>query len=152
MTSKAKYLLPDWLKSKCEQAKYSLWLHRRARAHVVRDRKRKGRNSCTVARYKAAIHAAVCAGGDRDFYTGEPLDWSRIGTFENVAAKSGRSSYKKQFALLPTIDHTFDERGEQKFVICSMKVNHAKGDLTLDEFHALCELVLKHRDHKKMAT
>jgi hypothetical protein len=74
------------------------------------------------------------------------LDWSIIGKFENVAAKAGRSAYKKKFWLLPTVDHTIDEQGKLKFVICSWKVNDAKSDLTLTEFRELCELVLKYRD------
>jgi hypothetical protein len=142
----SKYPLPDCLRGKCAPAKYSRWLARKAQAHVRRDRKRNGKGSCTAARYKAEIHRAVLAGGDRDFYTGELLDWSIIGKFENDAAKAGRSPYKRAFWLLPTVDHTFDERGKQKFVICSWKVNDAKSDLTLKEFHELCESVLRYRD------
>jgi hypothetical protein len=144
-----KYPLPDFLKDKCDQKKYSTWLHRKAQAHATRDRKRNRKRDCTVSRYKADIHNAVLSGGDRDFYTNELLDWSLISTFENDAARMGRSLYKKKFWLLPTVDHTFDERGEQKFVICSWKINDAKSDLTLEEFHALCETVLRNRDRKR---
>jgi hypothetical protein len=147
--TKTKYRLPDCLKGKCDQPKYSKWLYRKARAHVIRDRERYGKVSCTIARYKAEIHDAVVNGGDRDFYTGEPLDWSLISTFDNNAAKAGRSAYKKKFWLLPTVDHTLDDQGRQKFVICSYKLNDAKGDLTHGEFHNVCEMVLKYRDRKK---
>jgi hypothetical protein len=146
--NKIKYPLPDCLMDKCDHAKYKRWLHRKAQAHVNRDRKRNGKASCTIAGYKAAIHDAVLAGGDRDFYTGEPLDWSLISTFENSAAKAGKSPYKKGFWMLPTVDHTFDEAGKQKFVICSWKLNDAKSDLSLEEFYDLCESVLRHRDAK----
>jgi hypothetical protein len=143
-----KYPLPLCLAGKCDQVKYSKWLHRKASAHVTRDRKRNGRSSCTVAAYKAAIHEAVVAGGDRDFYTGEHLDWSLVSTFDNETAKAGRSIYKKSLWLLPTVDHGLDEHGKSKFVICSWKTNDAKSDLSLQEFHALCEMVLNYRDRK----
>jgi hypothetical protein len=148
--TKLKYSLPDCLVGKCNQKQYTKWLHRKAQAHVIRDRARNGKGSCTVAHYKAAIHDAVLTGGDRDFYTGEPLDWSLVSTFNNKAAKAGRSSYKKRFWMLPTVDHTLDDQGQQKFVICSWKLNDVKSDLALEEFHNLCEMVLKHRDRKKL--
>jgi len=101
---------------------------------------------CTVSQYKAEIHTAVCEFGQADFYTGEALEWSLVSTFDNESAKAGRARYKKTFAMLPTIDHTFDGQGRPKFVICSWYVNDAKSDLTVDEFYQLCERVLKFRD------
>ena len=144
-----KYSLPDCLKGKCDPSKYSRWLLRKATAHARRDRKRNGKDSCTVGRYRAEIHQAVTTGGDRDFYTGEPLDWSLIGRFENIAAKAGRSPYKKKFAMLPAVDHTFDEHGQRTFVICSWKVNDAKCDLTVEEFYQVCEAVLRCRNAQR---
>jgi len=47
---------------------------------------------------KKAIHKAVCSGGDRDFYTGEPLDWSIISKYRNKDSTEGKKKYKKQFA------------------------------------------------------
>jgi hypothetical protein len=118
----------------------------KAVAHVRPDKKRAV--TCTVAKYKAQIHAAVCLFGQADFYTGEPLDWSLVSTYDNKSSKSGRTKYKKTLALLPTIDHTVEEQGRPKFVICSWYVNDAKSDLTIDEFYRLCERVLKHRDEQ----
>ncbi len=143
-----KYLLPECIRAQCNQAKYSTWLHRKAMAHVRRDRKRE--KTCTVAQYKAEIHAAVCESGGRDFYTGESLQWSLISTWDNESAKGGRVKYKKSLALLPTGDHTVDEYGRQKVVICSWRVNDAKSDLTLEEFYELCDRVLKYRDEKSV--
>jgi len=137
------YAVPDCIKEHCAQARYSRWLHRKAAAHTRRDRKRG--LACTIASYKADIHAAVCSSGHLDFYTGEPLDWSLVSTYDNESSKSGRTKYKKTLALLPTLDHTVDELGRPKFVICSWSVNDAKGDLSIDEFYRLCERVLKHR-------
>jgi hypothetical protein len=139
-----KYPLPECIRAQCTQARYSKWLHRKAMAHVRRDRKRE--KDCTVARYEAEIHAAVCESGNRDFYTGERLDWSLISTWDNESAKRGRAKYKRTLALLPTVDHTADDHGRQKFVTCSWSVNDAKSDLTLEQFYQLCERVLKYRD------
>lgn len=142
------YALPTCITG-CDQKKYDRWLQRKAEAHVRRDGKRGSKH--TVAEYKRAIHDAVLADGHLDHYTGEPLDWSLISTFRNAEAKLGRSKYKKTLWLLPTVDHTLDAGGKQKFVICSWKVNDAKGDLSHDEFCALCELVLKHRTQQRAA-
>lgn len=137
------YEVPECIRGQCSQAKYSKWLRAKASAHVRRDRKRK--RLCTVAIYKAAIHAAVECGGDLDHYTGEKLDWSLVSTFNNAAAVEGRVKYKKSFALLPTLDHTEDENGQPKFVMCSWRVNDMKSDMNEAEFFDLCERVLLHK-------
>ena len=80
--------LPVCLRGLCAEDVYLRWLHRKAQAHVTRDRERG--ETCTAAAYKAKIHEAVCAGGDRDYYTGLPLDWSLISRFDNARAKQGR--------------------------------------------------------------
>jgi hypothetical protein len=113
------YPVPNCIQAVCEQRKYSRWLHAKATAHVRRDRKRIRDAVCTVAAYKNAIHKAVVDGGDRDYYTGEVLDWSLISKYRNTAAVEGKAKYKRSFALLPTVDHTLDEQGNLKFVICS---------------------------------
>src|SRR5437762_5384483 len=138
--SPLQYPVPECIKAHCGQMKYSRWLQRKATAHTRRDRKRD--MACTIARYKAEIHTAVCSSGHLDFYTGEPLDWSLVSTYDNESSKNGRKKYKKTLALLPTVDHTVDELGRPKFVICSWYVNDAKSDLSLDEFYKLCESVL----------
>jgi len=143
--AKALYSVPDCIKEKCDQQRYSRWLHTKASAHVRSDRRRFGKDSCTVSQYKAAIHAAVRAGGDRDYYTGELLDWQLVSTYENSASSEGKAKYKTEFALLPTLDHTRDEKGQQKFVICSWRVNDAKSDLTESEFYDLCARVIGFR-------
>jgi hypothetical protein len=140
------YPVPDCIKLDCDQVRYKRWLHRKAVAHVKRDRKRQ--TTCTVAQYKAAIHAAACASEGKDFYTGEQLAWSLVSKWDNESAKSGRAKYKKSMALLPTLDHTTDEKGQPKFVICSWYVNDVKSDLTPEEFLQLCKRVLEYRDHR----
>lgn len=146
------YAVPSRIREKCDQATYSRWLQTKARAHVKRDRRRYGKNSCTVAGYKKKIHAAVLASENRDYYTGEELDWTLVSKFRNAAAKAGMVQYKKSFALLPTVDHALDKDRRQKFVICSWRVNDAKSDLTLHEFHRLCKLVLDYKKHVQKAS
>jgi hypothetical protein len=87
--STLQYPVPDCIKGNCDQARYSRWLHRKAVAHARRDRKRDV--DCTIARYKAEIHAAVSSSGHLDFYTGEPLDWSLVSTYNNESSKGGRT-------------------------------------------------------------
>jgi hypothetical protein len=145
--STLQYAVPDSIKDQCDQAKYSRWLQRKATAHARRDRKRD--MACTIARYKEAIHSAVCASGHLDFYTGERLNWSLVSTYDNESSKAGRTIYKKTLALLPTVDHTVDEQGRPKFVICSWYVNDAKSDLGIEGFYLLCERVLAHRDRQR---
>jgi hypothetical protein len=96
--STLRHTVPECIKAYCEQVKYSRWLHRMVAAHTLRDLKRD--MACTIARYKAEIHAAVCSRGDLDFYTGEPLDWSLISTYDNESSKTGKIRYKKTLSLL----------------------------------------------------
>ena len=147
--SKPLYAVPASIADQCDQRKYSRRLRAKAMAHVRRDRRRFGRDSCTVARYKSEIHAAVCAGGNCDYYTGEVLDWRLVSTYENAASMEGRAKYKSRFALLPTLDHALDERGQRKFVICSWRVNDARNDLTESEFYDLCVRVVEHQKRRK---
>ncbi|MGB9423521.1 MAG: hypothetical protein WBR14_21620 [Candidatus Acidiferrum sp.] len=140
--NKVQYPVPECIRTKCDQAKYARWLDAKACVHVRRDRKRL--RKCTVAEYKAAIHAAVADGGNLDHYRGEELDWGLVSSYNNAAAVEGRVKYKRSFALLPTLDHTEDEHGQPRFVICSWRVNDMKSDMTGSEFRQLCARVLRH--------
>ncbi len=136
-----RYSLPECLVGRCTELAYVKWLGRKAVAHVLRDKKRI--EGITVAGYKRAIHDAVCCGGGLDYYTGEPLDWSLISTYRNAESAAGKRKYKTQFARLPTVDHTEDEHGQPKLVICSWRVNDMKSDMTESEFRRLCARVLR---------
>lgn len=111
--------------------------------HVRRDRKR-GNKSATNEKYKIAIHTAVEKSEGRDFYTGEELDWALISTYDNAKSKSGGRKYKAKFALLPSVDHVDDGLGDANFRICAWRTNEAKNDMSLEEFVALCEKVIRH--------
>lgn len=142
------YSLPDCLAGKCAEKAYVRWLRRKAQAHVIRDRQRFGRESCVGAAYRTMIHQAVQNGGDRDYYTGLPLDWSLISTYDNELSKAGRHGYLRTFANLPTVDHVLFPDGSVKFVICSWRVNDCKAHLSEEEFVSLCEQVLAHRERQ----
>jgi len=136
-----KYQLPEFLASAIAQKKYERWLRRKAAAHVRRDKKR-GNKTATSQDYKEAIHRAVQGSGGLDVYTGERLDWALVSTYNNEDAKRGGRKYKKEFALLPSVDHVGDPKGPANFVMCSWRTNDAKNDLTVDEFVDLCRKVL----------
>ncbi len=138
-----KYERPEFLAGTIGQDQYERWLHRKAKAHVNRDRRR-GNETASNESYKVAIHAAVMESDGRDFYTGEPLDWSLISTYDNEHSKADGRRYKATLALLPTVDHVDDGLGPADFKICGWRTNDAKNDMTLDEFVSLCEKVLRH--------
>ena len=136
-----KYAIPAFLAAIVTQAIYLRWLHRKAIAHIRRDRKR-GNERETNETYKIAIHRAVCASGGRDAYTGEALDWHLISKYDNDASKKDGRKYKALFGLLPTVDHVGDGTGSADFEICAWRTNDAKNDLTRQEFVALCRKVV----------
>lgn len=140
---KMKYALPIFLDGVCTQAAYEKWLRRRVAAHVKRDRKRL-KKKIKPEDYRVAIHQAVIDCGGIDYLTKERLDWSLLSRYVNSESKKHGGAYKKQFALLPSVDHDLGDDSSFKFRICSWRTNDAKNDLTLEEFRSLCRLVLCH--------
>jgi hypothetical protein len=140
-----KYPLPTFLQGILTQATYQRWLSRKAAAHVKRDRNR-GNPAATREAYMIAIHGAVLRSGGNDEYTGLPLTWELVSTYDNERSGIERRGYKKSLGNLPTVDHVGDGLGAPDFVICSWRVNDAKHDLALDEFLTLCRQVLAHHD------
>ena len=110
-----KYQRPVFLENVIEQETYERWLHRKAVAHVRRDRSR-GNETATNEEYKIEIHRAVTECDGRDFYTNERLDWSLLSKYNNEASKKHGRTYKKKFALLPSVDHIDDGRGTAIYV------------------------------------
>jgi hypothetical protein len=141
--SRRKYQAPAFLNGLHDQAAYERWLHRKAMAHVKRDRKR-GNASATISAYKQAIHAAVIESDGRDYYTGEELDWGLISTYNNDESKERRRAYKKKFELLPSVDHVGDGMGSADFKICSWRTNDCKNDLSYEELIAFCKRIISH--------
>lgn len=138
------YELPSFLPVSVDRTDYMRWLQRKATAHARRDRKR-WCEPISISSYKQSMHAAVVRSAGRDFYTGEKLDWSLISQYDNAESKSRGSSYKKQFALLPTVDHVDPNRARGDFEICSWRTNDCKNDLSLVELKRFCRALLKHQ-------
>jgi hypothetical protein len=136
-----KYQIPKFLEGTVTQDYYERWLHRKAVAHVRRDRKRRNKTA-TNEEYKIAIHKAVSDSKGKDAYTGEELDWTLLSKYDNKASKKHGRSYKKQFALLPSVDHVGDGTGPVDFKICAWRTNDAKSDLSYKEFVELCKRIV----------
>lgn len=141
----SKFAIPEFLNGRVSQGQYVRWLHRKAAAHVKRDRTRKS-HLITGADYRRLIHHAVCASNGRDFYTGEELAWEKVSTYSNEESRANRSIYKAAFASLPTVDHVLLEDGTYDFVICAWRTNDAKSDLSHADFIQLCRSVITHAD------
>jgi hypothetical protein len=137
-----KYGLPEFLSGVVTQAHYQRWLHRKAMAHVKRDRNR-GIENATNEEYKLAIHRAVGESQGKDAYTDEPLDWTLLSTYDNDESKTQKTAYKKRFALLPSVDHFGNPGSQIEFKICAWRTNDAKSDLSYQEFVELCKKVLE---------
>jgi hypothetical protein len=137
-----KYQLPEFLVGVITQERYERWLQRKSIAHVRRDRRR-GNGSAKNVEYKAAIHDAITKSGGLDAYTKERLDWTLLGKWNNEEAKKRGRHHKREFYLLPSLDHTGDGRGKPEFKICAMLTNDVKSDLSYEELLNFCERLLR---------
>ncbi len=83
-------------------------------------------------------------------YTRKKLDWSLIGTYDNLEARSSGAEYMRKFSRMPTVDHNGNEKdGIPKFQICSLAVNDAKSHMSEQNFIQLCRDVLGWRGKNK---
>jgi hypothetical protein len=139
-----KYSLPDFLIGRCTPEVYYDWLEGRALAHVRRDRQR-GHLAATREAYMVAIHAAALKSGGLDDYTGKPMDWEAIGTWNNADSQT-IPNYKKQFWNLPTVDHFGKDIAANAFRICSWQTNDCKNDLSHDQFVEFCRSVVGYHE------
>ena len=138
-----KYELPQFLKvTNLKREKYARWLHRKARSHARRDSRRR-QKKISASEYKQAIHRAVLDSKGQDFYTGEPLEWSLIGEYDNDKAEQQGLKYRRDLALLPTVDHEDPGAEEPVFRICGMQTNDCKSSLTVGELKDWCKKFLK---------
>lgn len=128
-----------------DREEFKGWLECRARSLHKRDKnKTKGTFSFSLSDYCCAICNSILAMKfcSQDAYTGENLDWSCIGKYNNEDARLGGKQYKKRFAMMPTVDHIHAEP-KPEFIICSWQTNDIKNDMTLDELKKWCEVFLK---------
>ena len=137
-----KYELPGFLVGIVTQAKYDRWLQRKSAAHVKRDRQR-GNRGAKIAGYKVAIHNAVIRSDGLDSYTKEKLHWNLLSKWRNEEARNRGRQHKREFYLLPTVDHVGDGSGEPEFKICAMLTNDVKSDLSHEELLGFCEKLLR---------
>jgi hypothetical protein len=129
---------------------YKAWLDGRASAHRKRDHKR-WETTCSVEDYREAIHNAVVASKGMDGYTGESLAWNLIGVYDNEESKKNRVLYRRQFAMMPTVDHDDpvsipeDMKAVPKLTICALRTNDCKSHLTRKELMEFSKKVLGHQ-------
>ncbi len=134
-----KYPVPEHIsKLGISQESFGRWLDRITNAHIVRDRKRRTDVKILAEVYRKAIYRAVCDGGDRDYYTGEPLDWRLLRYF----SKSGSS---RDGRLVPTVDHEGASTESPAFRICSLRTNKCKSDYSVSELLEFCEAFIRHQ-------
>ena len=133
---------PSWIGFSDQD--YSKILHRRALAVTRRDKRRGG--NYTVKQAIEAINQAFhrCNGFD-------PYDqfcWSRAArTYDNQKSKEKGAAYKREMAMLPTVDHVKAEPLAE-FEIVSWQTNDAKGEMRPEEFVAYCRRVVQVADRQ----
>ena len=115
-------------------------LQRKAVAVTRRDKRRDGKYSVKEA--IEAIHEAFHRCNGFDPYDGSKLDPELLGTYDNNRSKEKGAAYKREMAMLPTIDHV-TAKPVPDFEIVSWQTNDAKGDMSPDEFIAYCQRVVE---------
>ncbi len=132
---------PDWVELSDED--YSDLIRKKAVAVTRRDKKRGGEYSVkeAIEAIDQAFHR--CTGFDP--YDGSKLNPKLLGEYNNKASKAKGAAYKKEMAMLPTIDHVKAEPVAD-FEIVSWQTNDAKVDLPPDEFIAYCRRVVQIAD------
>ena len=104
-----------------------------------RDQKRGSTGK--VQQYRLTIHQEVMAPEGREHWTGEWLDWDLINTYDNGEAAASKGEHKRQYAMLPTIHHRYNQL-VQDFVICAWCTNDAKHVITPIGVLEFCKAVL----------
>ena len=117
------------------QHTYGVWLDKVTAAITRRDRERLKPATILPAVVRRAVHDAVCNGGDKDFYTGEPLDWRLLQHFNLEPTRADKSDHHILSATNPV------------FRICSLRTNKCKSDYSLDELKDFCNRFLAHQNH-----
>jgi hypothetical protein len=143
----ALYILPQFLAGICTQRQYSKWLLARAKALYKRDKKNGKLCALHSSRslYRKAIHEAVCAAGLFDPYTGDRMAWEKIGTWDATKGSDNHDIFRKEFTLLPTVDHKDPAMKVLSFEICSWLINCCKSGRTTEEFVGLCGKVAENK-------
>ena len=138
-----RYPVPAFLKGRCLPSVFSKWLDVKTDTLWKRDKKRGKPYALNASQsdYKQKIYQAILRSGDRDPYTGDLLAWELIATWDT--STSHPDEYKRQFALMPTVDHSDPDVLE--FEICSWLANDCKSYLKPEEFVLFCQKVAAYR-------
>ena len=115
-------------------------LQRKAVAVTRRDKRRGGQY--TVKQALEAINEAFHRCNGFDPYDGSKLDPELIGTYSNERSKKRGASYKREMAMLPTVDHVKAEPVAD-FEIVSWQTNDIKGDMPPEDFIDYCRRVVQ---------
>ena len=119
---------------------YRKMLQRKGVAVTRRDKRRDGKYSVKEA--IEAIYEAFHRCNGFDPYDGSKLDPELLGTYDNNRSKEKGGAYKRELAMLPTVDHV-TAKPVPDFEIVSWQTNDAKGDMSPDEFIAYCRRVVQ---------
>ena len=115
-------------------------IQRKAVAVTRRDKRRGGKYSTKQA--IEAIDQAFHRCNGFDPYDGSKLNPKLLGKYNNKASKEKGAAYKREMAMLPTVDHVKAEPVPD-FEIVSWQTNDAKGDMPPEEFIAYCRRVVE---------
>jgi len=129
---------PGWVGLSDET--YRKLLQRKAVAITRRDKRRGGKY--TVKQAIEAIDQAFHRCNGFDPYDGSKLNPELLGTYDNQQSKEKGATYKREMAMLPTVDHVKAEPVPD-FEIVSWQTNDAKGDMPPEEFISYCRRVVK---------
>ena len=134
---------PAWVGQ--SDREYSDLIRKKAEAVTRRDKRRGGKYT-----FKQAIEAIDeafhrCSGFDP--YDGSKLDPELLGTYSNERSKERGAAYKREMAMLPTVDHVTAEPVPD-FEIVSWQTNDAKGDMPPEEFISYCRRVVQVADQQ----
>lgn len=140
------YSLPGFLVGEVSVLEYKHWLKQKARSLRKRDEARFPDFKVSNEDYKRKIHEAVVKSGGKDQYTGEALNWKLLSKWDNDKSLEHKGIYKKEFALLPSVDHDLNEDGSISFHICAWRTNDCKNDLSYSELIEFCRKVISHQD------
>ena len=134
---------PAWVGFSDED--YSDLIRKKAVAVTKRDKRRGGEYGVKEA--IEAIHQAFHRCNGFDLYDGSKLDPELLGEYDNKKSKAKGAAYKREMAMLPTVDHV-TAKPVPEFEIVSWQTNDAKGDMPPEEFIAYCRRVVQVADQQ----
>lgn len=135
-----KYPIPQFLLDQgIDQEKYGRWIDKVVNAITRRDSKRLKTKLIRMT-FRAAVHRAVCSGGDRDFYTGERLNWKLLQHF------NGEAIPDRKHHEVPSVDHEVVHGTIPVFRICSLRTNKCKSDYRTHELIDFCKVFLAYQE------